>query len=240
MQDSKLLGVVRKCIEEFSLINEGDKICVGVSGGKDSMSLLYALSRIQKFLPRKFELCAVNVDLGFTDIDKNKQAEMVAFSESLGVPLYIVQTEIGKIVFEERREKSPCSLCANMRRGALNNKAKELGCNKVALAHSMDDFIETLMLSLVYEGRISTIPIQTHLSRSEITVIRPLFYADDKLVRTFARNLPILVNPCPANKNTQRQYVRDLVAKLDRETNGGRDRMRTAVIDLVRNYSQNY
>ncbi|MEG1520487.1 MAG: tRNA 2-thiocytidine biosynthesis TtcA family protein, partial [Clostridia bacterium] len=151
MDDQRLFGMVRKGIEDFNLIDDNDKIAVGVSGGKDSLTLLYALANIQKFLPKHFELEAIMIDLGFAETDQNKVAEVAQFCQSLNVKLHIVKTEISTIVFDLRKEKNPCSLCANMRRGSLNKKAKELGCNKVALAHSADDFVETFLMSLIFE-----------------------------------------------------------------------------------------
>lgn len=239
MNDSKLLGIVRKAIDDFLLIDEGDCIAVGLSGGKDSMTMLYALSKIKEFYPKKYCLKAVMIDLGFSETDKERVKEVKEFCESLNVPLTIVPTDIGYIVFDKRNEKNPCSLCAKLRRGALNKYAKELGCNKVALAHSMDDFIETMMLSLVYEGRISTIQIKSYLTNSELFVIRPLFYADERQIIEYAKTFPILHNPCPSNKRTKRQYVKELIRKIDGETDGGRGRIKRAVIDLVKEQNKN-
>lgn len=234
MDEKQLLGGVRKAVEDFNLISDGDRIAVGVSGGKDSLTLLYALAKLSRFLPKKFELVAIMIDLGFEETDKERIEEIRAFAKNLGVTLHVIPTDIGKIVFDIREEKSPCSLCAKLRRGALNKAAKELNCNKVALAHSMDDFIETMLLSLVYEGRISTIPAESFLTNTELFVIRPMMYIDEKDVISFSKDFPILHNPCPADKHTRRQYVKELVAKLDEETGGGKDRMRRATIELVK------
>lgn len=240
MDERQLLGGVRKAVEDFQLIDDGDRIAVGVSGGKDSLTLLYALAKLSRFLPNKFELVAIMVDLGFEETDRAKIEEICAFSENLGVTLHVVPTDIGKIVFDVRKEKCPCSLCANLRRGALNRAAKNLGCNKVALAHSTDDLIETMLLSLVYEGRFSTIPAESYLTNVGLFVIRPMMYIDEKDVISFSREFPILKNPCPADKHTRRQYVKELVAQIDKDTSGGRERMRRATIELAKeNWKKN-
>lgn len=234
MDYSKLLGIVRKGIEDFHLIKEGDSIAVGVSGGKDSLSLLYALAKIKKFYPKKFTIFAIMVDLGFENQESDKIEKLKEFCNSLDVPLHIVSTDIGKIVFDIREEKNPCALCAKLRRGALNKKAVELKCNKVALAHSMDDFIETFMLSLLYEGRLSTIQVKSYLTNSKLTVIRPLIYAKESQIIEISKNFPIVKNRCPADKRTKRQYAKELVKRLDAETMGGKERIRNAVLELVK------
>lgn len=234
MEDRHILGGVRKAVEDFKMIESGDKIAVGVSGGKDSLTLLYALARLKTFLPEKFDLVAIMVDLGFEETDVERRQKVVEFAENLGVTLHVVPTDIGKVVFDIRKEKCPCSLCANLRRGALNKKAKELSCNKVALAHSIDDFIETMVLSMVYEGRISTIPAESYLTNVGLTVIRPLLYVEEKDIISFSKNFPILFNPCPADKHTRRQYAKELIRRIDKETDGGKGRMRRATIDLVK------
>ncbi len=234
MDERQLLGGVRKAVEDFDLIKSGDKIAVGVSGGKDSLTLLYALAKLSRFLPEKFELIAIMIDLGFEETDREQIEKIRAFAKTLGVTLHVINTDIGKIVFDVREEKSPCSLCAKLRRGALNKAAKELGCNKVALAHSIDDFIETMLLSLTFEGRISTIPAESYLTNVGLFVIRPMMYIDEKDVISFSKDFPILFNPCPADKHTKRQYIKELVGKIDEETNGGKERMRRATIELVK------
>ena len=169
----KVLGCIRRACEDFHLIEDGDIVAVGVSGGKDSLLLLYALSLYRKFAPQRFELKGLTLTMGLEPFDTSKVA---ALCEKLGVEYIVRPTEIGRIIFEERHEKNPCSLCAKMRRGALNDLAKECGCNKVALGHHRDDALETLLLCLLHEGRIHTFHPKSYLSKVDLTVIRPMVY----------------------------------------------------------------
>ncbi|WP_083225202.1 tRNA 2-thiocytidine biosynthesis TtcA family protein [Acetivibrio mesophilus] len=198
------------------MIQEGDRIAVGVSGGKDSLALLVALRQIKNFLPVKFELEAVTLTMGIGEFDLSPVKELC---KKIDVNYTIEETLIGKIVFEERQEKNPCSLCANLRRGALHNTAKRLGCNKVALAHHMDDVIETFLLSTFYEGRIHTFSPVTYLDRKGLYLIRPLIYTEEKLVKEFIKgnNITTVHNPCPANGYTKRQYIKDLLWDLKKD-----------------------
>ncbi|MBO5851210.1 MAG: tRNA 2-thiocytidine(32) synthetase TtcA, partial [Clostridia bacterium] len=180
----QLMSPVRRALDDYKMIQDGDKVAVGLSGGKDSLALLCALNGIRRFYPNKFELVAITVDMGL-DYDESEKKALKEFVEGLGVTYVIEKTQIAEVVFNERKEKNPCSLCANMRRGALNGKAKELGCNKVALGHHGDDLIETFFLSMFYEGRISTFHPVTELSRQDLTVIRPLIYARERDVYSF-------------------------------------------------------
>ena len=176
MKLQQLMSYVRRAIDDFQMIEEGDKIAVGISGGKDSLALLYALNGLKRFYPKKFELYAVTVDLGFQNLDLEK---IVALCEELQVPYKIVKTEIAKIIFEDRKEDNPCSLCAKMRKGALNEAMKSLGCNKIAYAHHKDDVVVTMLMSLIYEGRFHTFSPVTYLDRMDLTVIRPLMYVNE-------------------------------------------------------------
>lgn len=198
------------------MIQEGDRIAIGVSGGKDSLTLLVALRKLMDFYPVKFELKAVTLAMGIGEADFSPVAMLC---EEIGVEYIVEDTYIGKIVFEDRQEKNPCSLCANLRRGALNNTALRLGCNKVALAHNRDDVIETLLMSTFYEGRIHSFSPVTYLDRKGITVIRPLLYVEEKDIRAFVKNhqLQIVHNPCQANGHTKRQYIKELLADLSVE-----------------------
>lgn len=209
----RVLGSVRRADEKFGMIENGDRIAVGLSGGKDSLLLLLALSIYRKFSRKSFELFAVTVALGREPFDTSGIAR---FSESLGVPFVRVDSDIYEVVFEVRQEKNPCALCANMRRGALNAKAKELGCNKVALAHHGDDAVETLLMSLFYEGRMHVFAPVTYLSRLDLTVIRPFIYLPEEIIASVAayNELPVLENPCPADKHTKRQDVKELLTEL--------------------------
>jgi tRNA(Ile)-lysidine synthase TilS/MesJ len=206
------------------MIKSGDKIAVGLSGGKDSLTLLTGLRQMQNFFPESFELCAITLTMGIGEFDINP---LVDFCRSIDVPYKVVDTQIGNIIFEARKEKNPCSLCANMRRGALNNTAVELGCNKVALGHNMNDAIETLLLSMLYEGRVSTFSPVTYLDRKNISVIRPLVYLDEKEILGHARKytLPIVPSPCPACGHTKRQYVKELIRSLQKDVPDIKDKL---------------
>lgn len=195
------------------MIQEGDRIAVGVSGGKDSLTLLVALRKLMDFYPLKFDMKAITLTMGIGEPDFSP---VIKLCEEIGVEYIIEETAIGKIVFEGRQEKNPCSLCANLRRGALNSTAVRLGCNKVALAHNRDDVLETLLLSTFYEGRIHSFSPVTFLDRKGITVIRPLIYVEEKQIRAFIkdRNLQIIQNPCTANGHTKRQFIKELLRDL--------------------------
>ena len=209
----RILGQTRRAIQDYDMIHEGDRIAVGVSGGKDSLTLLIALRKLMDFYPARFEIKAVTLSMGIGEPDYSPVRQLC---EDIGVEYVIEDTYIGKIVFEARQESNPCSLCANLRRGALNNAALRLGCNKVALAHNRDDAIETLLLSTFYEGRIHTFSPVTYLDRKGIHVIRPLLYVEEKQIKAFIKEngIQVVQNPCPANGKTKRQYIKDLLTNL--------------------------
>ncbi len=209
----KILSYTRRCIEDYNMIQEGDRIAVGVSGGKDSLMLLAALARLQKFYPQKFTVEALSVDMGIAGMDLSPVAK---FCEELDVPYHNIETEINHIIFDVRKEKNPCSLCAKMRRGALHDALLERGIHKVALGHHYDDAVETFFMSLFYEGRLSCFQPVTYLDRSEITQIRPLLYCSEGMIRGAAQRLqvPVVHNPCPVDGHTKRQEVKDLVDSL--------------------------
>ena len=229
MKLQRLLSLVRKAADEYRMIDENDKIAVGISGGKDSLALLYALHELQRFYPKHFELHAFTVDLGFGIQDFEA---IRALCDSFSVPYTVIPTEIAKIVFETRKESNPCSLCAKMRKGALNQEARALGCNKVAYAHHMDDIIETMLLSLIFEGRFYTFSPRTFLDRMELTVIRPLMYVSEADVIGFKNKyaLPVCKNPCPADGRTKREYVKNLIRTLNLENPGVKERFFHAVL----------
>lgn len=231
----KLLSLTRKAISDYGMISDGDKIAVGLSGGKDSMALLAILAAYQRFSPEKFQLVAINVDLGFKDINKDEVKATEEYCKSLGVEFVVEPTQIYDVILE-RKEKSPCSLCSKMRRGALNGVAKKYGCNKLALGHHADDVLETFLLSFIYEGRISTFMPVSHMDRSNITLIRPFIYVEEKYLSGLARRygLPIIHNPCPQDKNTKREDIKNLVAALD-EKYGCKQLMLTALFHPDRN-----
>ena len=224
----KTVGKIRSAIDNYNMIDENDKIAVGVSGGKDSLTLLFALSNLQSYYPKKFDLQAITLDLGFEGADFSQIQE---FCNHNNINYTIKKTNIAEILFDIRKEKNPCSLCANLRRGALNNLALELGCNKVALGHHYDDVIETFFLSLFYEGRISCFAPVTYLGRKNIHIIRPLIYLPEKKIKSFAKkyNLPIAHNPCPANGNTKREYMKEFIKNLNYEHKGLKDRIFGAI-----------
>ena len=226
MEGSKrILSFTRRAVDDYGMIRPGDKIAVGVSAGKDSLTLLFALAALRRFYPVPFELIAITVDMGFvggTDFSPVRR-----FCEQLDVPYHIVPTEIYKIIFEVRKESNPCSLCAKMRRGALNNAAKELGCTTVALGHHFDDAVDTFMLNLFFEGRIGCFQPVTYLSRQDLYVIRPMLYMPEKDIRYFAAHneLPVVKSGCPANGNTEREEMKQLLTSLDRKYPGLRYRI---------------
>lgn len=228
MKLQRVLSEVRKAVDDYHMIAEGDKIAVGISGGKDSLTLLYALSSLRRFYPHPFELVAVTVDLGFANLDLS---EIKKLCEKLEVPYTEVKTQIGQIVFEQRQENNPCALCAKMRKGALNEAMKQLGCNKIAYAHHMDDVVETMMLSLLYEGRFHTFSPVTYLDDTGLTVIRPLIYMKEADVIGFVRKyeVPVVKSPCPADGHTKREYVKQLLKQLNTENPGVKQRMFTAI-----------
>ncbi len=230
MKLQKLYSYARRAIDDYNMIQDGDKIAVGISGGKDSLTLLYALHGLQKFYPNKFELCAITVDLGFNNMDLSAIQELC---DSLGVPYHIVKTDIAQIIFDERKEENPCSLCAKMRKGSLNEKLKELGFNKVAYAHHRDDVVETMMLSLMYEGRFHCFAPVTYLDRMQVTVIRPLIYVHEADVMGFVRkyDLPVVKSPCPADGNTKREYAHKLLQSMIKDNPGVKNRMFTAIVE---------
>lgn len=228
MKLQRVLSEVRKAVDDYRMIAEGDKIAVGISGGKDSLTLLYALSSLRRFYPHPFELVAVTVDLGFANLDLS---EIKKLCEKLEVPYTVVKTQIGQIVFEQRQENNPCALCAKMRKGTLNEAMKQLGCNKIAYAHHMDDVVETMMLSLLYEGRFHTFSPVTYLDDTGLTVIRPLIYMKEADVIGFVRKyeVPVVKSPCPADGHTKREYVKQLLKQLNTENPGVKQRMFTAI-----------
>ncbi|MBO5197559.1 MAG: adenine nucleotide alpha hydrolase family protein [Lachnospiraceae bacterium] len=230
MKLQPLLSSTRKAVDEFQMIQEGDKIAIGISGGKDSLALLYALAGLRRFYPKHFSLEAITVDLGFGSFDLS---EIRALCETLEVPYTVVSTQIGQIIFSERGEKNPCSLCAKMRKGAFNEKAKELGCNKSAYAHHKDDVIETMLLSLIYEGRFYTFSPVTYLDRTDITLIRPLIYVEECDIIGFRNRyeLPVKKNPCPADGYTRREYAKNLVKQLNAENPGVKERLFRAILE---------
>ena len=218
MKLQKLLSYVRKAVDDYNMINEGDKIAIGVSGGKDSLCLLIALKTLQKFYPKKFELEAITVSLG---LPGSEYDSIRKFCKKIGVNYTVVDTDIGEIVFYERKEKNPCSLCSKMRKGALNDMAEKLGCNKVALGHNKDDVIETFFMSLFYESRINTFAPISYLDRKKIYSIRPLIYVSERQAKNFIieNNINIVKNPCLVEGKTKRQETKEFIESLSKQYN---------------------
>ena len=217
MTMQKLLSKARKAIQDFDMIQENDKIAVGLSGGKDSLTLLHILKNYQRFSPQKFELIAITLNPGGVD-----NSPLYKLCKDLDIEFHEVQTDIKEIVFDIRKEKNPCSLCANLRRGALNDTAKKLGCTKVALGHHKDDAIETFIMSLFYEGRVNCFSPKTFMDKNTITLIRPMVYISEGSIKNIAKkyNLPIIKNPCPADGKTKRQDVKELISELNERIPG--------------------
>lgn len=255
MDTQKLLSYLRQCIQQYDMIQEGDRIAVGLSGGKDSFTLLYGLKQLQQFYPKHFELTAIYVNLGIPeastsktlakDANENKKNDMnissspkiksvlSGYCEELEVPFYAVDTDIYQITFLERREKNPCSLCAKMRKGALNQKALSLSCNKIAYAHHKDDFMETSLMSLFFEGHYYCFPPVTHLARTGLAVIRPMLFIDEKEITGFARrnHFPVISNPCPADGVTKRQEIKEFIEQCATQFPNIRKNLNAAILD---------
>ena len=208
----KLMGLMRRCIDDYNMIQEGDRIAVGVSGGKDSLVLLVLLAGLKKYFNKSFDLEAITIDMGLGMDYSGVQA----LCDKWEVPYTVVKTEIGPIIFDHRKEKNPCSMCSKMRRGALNQAIIDKGFNKLALGHHYDDAVETFMMSLIYEGRISCFQPVTNLDRTGVIQIRPMLYIHEKTVDNFAKRmeLPVLENRCPVDKYTKREEIKQLVFDL--------------------------
>jgi len=223
----RVLSLIRRACDEYSLIDDGDKIAIGVSGGKDSLALLKGMAMFSRFSPKKFTVVGMSIDMfdGKSDFSKIKE-----LCNDLGCEYHVVNSQIFDIVFNERKESNPCSLCSKLRRGMLNTKALELGCNKLALGHTADDLIHTFLLSMFYEGRLNTFQPKTYLDRTKMTVIRPLILTDEKLISTVAKSLPVSKSNCPADKHTKRELVKDILKNIQKDIPIAKDRLFTALI----------
>ena len=230
MKFQRLLSLTRQAIDAYHMIDENDRIAVGISGGKDSLALLYALNGLMKFYPKKFSIVGITVDLGLGHLSLES---VQLLCDKLSIPYFVVTTDIGNILFDIRKESNPCSLCAKMRKGALNLKAKELGCNKIAYAHHKDDVIETMLLSLLYEGRFHVFSPNTYLDRMDLSVIRPMIYVSESEVIGFQNkyNLPESKNPCHLDGHTKREYAKNLVKQLEQENPGAKTCMFHAILE---------
>jgi tRNA 2-thiocytidine biosynthesis protein TtcA len=224
----KITSYIRRAVEDYDMIHEGDRVAVGISGGKDSLVLAGALAQLSRYYPKKFTVVGLTLDMGYNA----DYSEVKKYCESFGIEHIVKYTNIKEVVFDYRQESNPCSLCAKMRRGALNDFAIEQGCRRVALGHHNDDVLETFFLSLLYEGRVSCFSPVTYLDRTDIYQIRPMIYVSERDIRGVVRRLdvPVIHNPCPANGVTKRQYMKDLISRLDKETTPGlKKRIFTAV-----------
>lgn len=212
----EILGLVRRCIEDYDMIQQGETVAVGVSGGKDSLLTLAALARLKNFYPKHFDLVALTIDGGTPGMDFTPVSD---FCKELGVEYVRVEVPIYEIVFEDRKEPNPCSLCAKLRRGALNTAITQRGIKKIALGHHYDDAVETYLMNMLFEGRIGCFQPVTYLSRMDVTQIRPLLYAREKQVRSAVNRLqlPVVHNPCPLNGASRRQEVKELIAELEKK-----------------------
>ncbi|MBR5509036.1 MAG: tRNA 2-thiocytidine(32) synthetase TtcA [Lachnospiraceae bacterium] len=230
MKLQKLLSLVRQALEKYQMIEEGDRIAVGVSGGKDSLTLLRALKELSRFYPKHFSVCAVSVDLGFSNTDFSG---IQAYCEQLDVPLSIVHTQIGQIVMEERRESNPCSLCAKMRKGALVQEILRLGCNKIAYAHHKDDFVETMLMSLIFQGQFYAFPPVTWFEDTGLQILRPMMLVEEAEVKGFCNKyeIPVMKSPCPVDGTTKREYAKNLLRQIQKENPGAKERMFHAIVE---------
>lgn len=224
----KVLSYIRKAVDDYEMIKEGDHITVGISGGKDSLTLLVGLNALKRFYPEKFTLSAMSIDMGFENMDFSP---IQALCDRLEVPYYIKKTDIREIIFDIRKEKNPCSLCANMRRGALNEGAIEIGSSKVALGHHYDDVVETFWMNQIFEGRLGCFSPVTYLDRKKVTVIRPMIYMPESYIKGFVKqeNLPVVKSCCEADGNTMREEVKNLLWQMERKYPGIKKRLFTAL-----------
>lgn len=230
MKLQRLLSLTRQAVDAWHMIDDGDYIALGISGGKDSLTLLYAMQKLMSFYPKSFKIHAVTVDLGFKGFDVEPVRELC---KQLEISYTVIPTDIGKILFEIRRESNPCSLCAKLRKGALNQAALDLGCNKVAYGHHKNDIVDTMLLSLIYEGRFYSFSPKTYLDRTGLTLIRPLMYIDEADIIGFCNkyDVPICKNPCPADGYTKREYVKSLLKNLEHDNPGVKERMFHAILN---------
>lgn len=230
MKLQQLLSYTRKAVDEYQMIEEETILQLVSPEERQSDTPPYALHGLKRFYPKKFELSAITVDLGYEEFHLEPIEKLCA---QLEVPYKIVRTDIAHILFEERKESNPCSLCAKMRKGALNDAVKDMGCNKVAYAHHKDDIIETMLLSLIFEGRFHSFSPKTYLDRMDLTVIRPMMFVDEMDVIGFKNkyDLPVVKSKCPVDGHTKRQYAKELVRQLNQEHTGAKERMFTAILN---------
>lgn len=230
MKLQQLYSYTRQALDDYEMIQDGDRIAIGLSGGKDSIALLYALSGLQKFYPKKFEIEAFTCDIGFEGFHTEGIEQLC---KTLEVPYHVIHTEIASIAFQDKSAKKPCYLCSKLRKGALNDAFLKANCNKIAYAHHMDDVIETMMLSLIFEGRIHTFSPKTYLDRTGLTLIRPLIYMKEAEIIGFINKYQctILKNPCPVDGFTKREYVKQLIKEMNHDHPGVKERIFRAILN---------
>ena len=232
MELQQILSLTRKCIDKYNLIDDNDVIAISCSGGKDSLTLSVALNALKRFYPHHFDIKAVTVDAGFKNVNFD---ELKAFFDKESIEFHIIPTNIAEIVFDIRNESNPCALCSKMRKGAINPYIRSLGCNKIALGHNKDDLIETLLMSLIYEGRINTFKPMTYLDKTDVTAIRPILFIDEADIVGFSKkyNLPVVKSKCPADGNTKREYAKNLIKQLDTENVGAKKSLFNACMQYL-------
>ncbi|MBR5942269.1 MAG: tRNA 2-thiocytidine(32) synthetase TtcA [Clostridia bacterium] len=225
----RVLSYMRRAVDDYNLIADGDRIAVGVSGGKDSVLLLSALNALRRFYGKEFSIVGITLDMGFDE--GSDFSPLREYFDGLGIEYHVKETQIGQIVFNARQEDSPCSLCARMRRGALHDEAKALGCNKLALGHNRDDLLETFVMNMLYEGRLGVFAPMTYLDRKDITVIRPLGLMPERDVIGAANrlSLPIVKQHCPADGNTSREETKRMLLALEKEKRGSMNKLFGAI-----------
>lgn len=233
----KILSAMRRAIQDYKMIADGDRIFVGLSGGKDSVLLLNALAAYRRFSPESFTLQAVTIDMGLKETDKDQMKALSDNCKALDVPHHIVKTDIAEIIFDARKESNPCSLCAKMRRGALNNAINELGGGKLALGHNADDVAETMIMSLLYEGRFSCFAPTAYMDKTGVSLIRPFVYIEECDIKSTVErlNLPIVKNPCPMNHVSKREYAKNLIKDICKDVPFAKDRILGAIYHPERN-----
>ena len=223
----KVLSTLRKAVQKYNLIQDGDRIAIGVSGGKDSLVLLKAMSDFKKFNLYKFEIIAVLIDIYSGKVN---YSELINYCKNNNIELHIEKTDIKEIVFDIRKESNPCSLCAKMRRGILNSVCNKLGCNKLALGHHLQDVVTTFFMSLFYEGRLATMLPKTYMSNSKITLIRPLYLTEEPKIVSASKDMPILKSQCPADKDSKRKEIKEMIKKWEKEIPDLRKRIERAIL----------
>lgn len=227
----KILSLMRKLIEQYNLIENGDKIAVGVSGGKDSLTLLSALKEYQKYINPNFQIEAIAVDLSNGKMD---YSSIEKYCQTLQVPFHLINSNVFEIIFEIRKQKNPCSLCANMRRGLLNTAAKNLGCNKVALGHHADDLVETFLMAMFFEGRLYGLQPKSYLSKTKLTVIRPMLLIEENEIKKASKNMPVIKNLCPQDHFSQRENAKKILQKLNENYPNSKNKILNAIINSKR------